>query len=181
MSLARWDPLLELRNIENEMNRLFRRQLAGTSRPEETLTSSQFAPPVDVYEDDGKISITMDVPGIDVKDVDIRVESNMLSVSGERKLETEERRKTSAAWSGSTGPFHALLLFLPPLITTTSAPILRMARFGSTLPNGPIREQSRSRLPRDRPEVRKLRNSSRNRAGALFTCRVFCNFKRRSR
>lgn len=62
MSLARWDSFRELQNVENEMNRLFRRRLSGASAAEEALTTSQFAPPVDLYEDDSKLTIKMDVP-----------------------------------------------------------------------------------------------------------------------
>ncbi len=93
MGLARWDPFRELQNLEHEVNRLFRRQLSGASRSEQDLTASQFAPPVDVYEDDSKLSIKMDVPGIDAKDLDIRVDGNLLSVSGERKFESEEKKE----------------------------------------------------------------------------------------
>ncbi|HEU5403336.1 MAG TPA: Hsp20/alpha crystallin family protein [Terriglobales bacterium] len=93
MSLARWNPFQELQNLETEMNRIFRRQLSGAARSEHDLTASQFAPPVDVYEDDGKLSIKMDVPGIDSKDLDIRVDGNLLTVSGERKFETEEKKE----------------------------------------------------------------------------------------
>ena|SRR5581483_6000965 len=93
MSLARWDPFLELRSLENEMNRLFRRSVSGSSQPEEALTSSQFAPPVDVYEDDRKLSMKIDVPGVDPKDLNIRVDGNMLTVSGERKFENEEKKE----------------------------------------------------------------------------------------
>lgn len=70
MSLARWYPFRELQNLENEMNRLSRRRLSG---PEEALSTSQFVPPADVYEDDEKLSIKLDIPGVDSKDLDIRV------------------------------------------------------------------------------------------------------------
>jgi HSP20 family protein len=93
MSLARRDPFRELHNLENEMNRLFRRQISAAPRPEETLTTSQFAPPVDIYEDDSKLSIKMDVPGVDAKDLDIRVDNNLLTVTGERKLESEDKKE----------------------------------------------------------------------------------------
>ena len=93
MSLARWDPFRELQNIENEMYRLFRRQATKPSGPEEALATSQFAPPVDVYEDDSKLSIKMDVPGIDAKDLNIRTDGNLLTVSGERKFEDEEKKE----------------------------------------------------------------------------------------
>jgi len=93
MSLARWDPFRELQNIENEMYRLFRRQAPTTSGPEEALATSQFAPPVDVYEDDSKLSVKMDVPGIDAKDLNISTDGNLLTVSGERKFENEEKKE----------------------------------------------------------------------------------------
>jgi HSP20 family protein len=93
MSLARWDPFREFQILEDEMHRLFRRQLSRPSGPEEGLTSSQFAPPVDVYEDDSKLSIKMDVPGIDAKDVDVRLDGNLLTVSGERKFESDEKKE----------------------------------------------------------------------------------------
>lgn len=105
MSLARWDPFQELQTLENEMDRLFRRQLSGASRPEDALTASQFAPPVDVYEDDSKLTIKMDVPGIDAKDLNVRVEGNTLSVSGERKVETEEKKENFRRLERQYGAF----------------------------------------------------------------------------
>jgi HSP20 family protein len=93
MSLVRWDPFRELHNLENEMNRLFRRQFSASSHPEEGLTASQLAPPVDVYEDASKLSIKLDVPGVDAKDLDISVDGNLLTVSGERKFEAEEKKE----------------------------------------------------------------------------------------
>jgi HSP20 family protein len=57
------------------------------------LTSSQFAPPVDVYEDERNVVLKIEVPGIDEKDIDVRVENNVLTVHGERKLEKEEKEE----------------------------------------------------------------------------------------
>ena len=106
MSLARWDPFREFQNLENEMNRLFRRQLSGASGPQQDLTASQFAPPVDVYEDDRKLSIKMDVPGINSKDLDIRIDGNLLTVSGERKFETEEKKENFRRVEREYGSFY---------------------------------------------------------------------------
>jgi HSP20 family protein len=92
MSLARWDPLRESHNFETSMNRVLRRQLSGAAAPEENLTS-EFVPPVDIYEDDNKFGMKMDVPGVDTKDLDIRVDGNRLTVSGERKIDREEKKE----------------------------------------------------------------------------------------
>jgi len=73
------------------MNRLFR-DSSGDVR-EEALTTSTFAPPVDVYEDDHNITLKIEVPGIDEKDIDVRIENNTLVVHGERKFEKEEKEE----------------------------------------------------------------------------------------
>lgn len=109
MSLARWDPLREFQNLESEMNRLLRRQLSGAPGQQQELASSQFAPPIDVYDDDSKLSIKMDVPGIDPKNLDIRVDGNLLTVSGERKLETEEKKENFRRIEREYGSFSRSL------------------------------------------------------------------------
>jgi len=56
---------------------------------QESLSSGAFVPPVDVYEDEQGIHVKVEVPGIDEKDIDIRLENNMLTIRGERKMEKE--------------------------------------------------------------------------------------------
>ena len=57
------------------------------------LTTTSLAPPVDIYEDEHKITLKIEVPGIDEKDIDVHVEGNTLTVHGERKLEKEEKEE----------------------------------------------------------------------------------------
>src|SRR3989475_9874122 len=90
--ITRWDPFREFVTIQDRLNRLFR-ESQGTEGREEALTTSTFAPPVDVYEDEHNITLKIEVPGIDEKDIDIRVENNLLTVHGERKIEKEEREE----------------------------------------------------------------------------------------
>jgi HSP20 family protein len=84
----------------NLMNRLFREPYSPEG-PEEALTTTSFAPPVDIYEDEHTITLKMEVPGIDEKDIDVRIENNTLTVHGERKIEKEEKKKTSVPLSGN--------------------------------------------------------------------------------
>jgi HSP20 family protein len=76
----------------NRMNRLFRESYSPEA-PEEALTTTNFAPPVDIYEDEHNITLKVDVPGIDEKDIDVRIEGNTLTVHGERKIEKEEKEE----------------------------------------------------------------------------------------
>jgi HSP20 family protein len=88
--LTRWDPLRDLATMQNRLNRIVREPYSPES-PEEALTTTNFAPPVDIYEDEHSIVLKMEVPGIDEKDIDVRIESNTLTVHGERKIEKEEK------------------------------------------------------------------------------------------
>src|SRR5258707_9336597 len=74
------------------MSRLFR-DPRGPEGQDEALTTSTFAPPVDVYEDEHNITLKIEVPGIDEKDIDVRIENNTLTVHGERKFEKEEKEE----------------------------------------------------------------------------------------
>ncbi len=88
--LTRWDPFRELTALQNRMSRLFEEQWG---RGEEALTTAAFVPPVDIYEDEHSIQLKLEVPGIDEKDLDIKVENNVLTVTGERKFEKEEKEE----------------------------------------------------------------------------------------
>src|SRR6476619_7097133 len=89
--VTRWDPFREFSTLQDRMNRLFRDSY-GDGR-EEALTTSTFAPPVDVYEDEHNITLKIEVPGIDEKDVDVSIENNTLTVRGERRFEKEEKEE----------------------------------------------------------------------------------------
>src|ERR1051326_4474613 len=93
--LTRWEPFREfstMQELKNRMNRLFRESYSPEG-PEEALTTSSFAPPVDIYEDGHNITLKMEVPGIDEEDIDVRIENNTLTVRGERKFEKEEKEE----------------------------------------------------------------------------------------
>jgi HSP20 family protein len=90
--ITRWDPFREFSTLQDRMNRLFQDSFGQTGR-EESLSSSVFAPAVDVYEDEQHITLKIEVPGIDEKDIDIRVENNTLTVHGERKFEKDEKEE----------------------------------------------------------------------------------------
>jgi HSP20 family protein len=83
----------EFSTLQDRMNRIFRESYSSPEGPEETLTTTSFAPPVDVYEDEHNITLKIEVPGIDEKDIDVSIENNTLAVHGERKFEKEEKEE----------------------------------------------------------------------------------------
>ena len=88
--ITRWEPFRELSNLQNQMNRLF--QDYGRGSQDELMTTG-FVPAVDVYEDEHSIALNLEVPGMDEKDMDIRLENNQLTVRGERRFEKEQKEE----------------------------------------------------------------------------------------
>src|SRR5438552_4191470 len=90
--ITRYDPFREFVTLQDRMSRLFR-DPRGPEGQDESLTTTAFAPLVDVYEDEHNITLKIEVPGIDEKDIDVRIENNTLTVHGERKFEKEEKEE----------------------------------------------------------------------------------------
>src|ERR1041384_8320491 len=88
--LTRFEPYREFATLQDRLNRLFQNSLGDS---QDSLSSSSFSPAVDVYEDEHAVNLKIEIPGIDEKDLDIRVENNTLTVHGERKFEKEEKEE----------------------------------------------------------------------------------------
>ena len=65
----------------------------GIDSGKDQLAFGTFAPAVDVYEDEHNVTLKIEVPGIEEKDIDVRIENNVLTVHGERKFEKEEKEE----------------------------------------------------------------------------------------
>ena len=90
--ITRWDPFREYSTLQDRMNRLFRDSFGSEGR-EESLTTSTFAPPVDVYEDEQNLILKLEIPGVEESDLNVSVEDNTLTVQGERKFEKSNNEK----------------------------------------------------------------------------------------
>ena len=90
--LTRWDPIREFSTMQDRVNRL-QRFFRESYSPEEALTTTGFAPPVDIYEDEHNITLKVEVAGINENDIDVRIENTTLTVHGERKVEKDEKEE----------------------------------------------------------------------------------------
>lgn len=105
MAIIRWDPFRDLVSLREKMNRLF--EDAVTARGEERdMISSTWAPSVDIYETENAIIMNAEVPGIDEKDIEIKIEDNTLTINGERKLEKETSEENYHRIERSYGSFY---------------------------------------------------------------------------
>jgi HSP20 family protein len=113
MAITRWDPFREVVTMQNRLNSLFRDLNEGDS----PLTTASFVPAVDIYEDAQKVVLKLEVPGIEEKDLDIRVENNTLTVKGERKFEKEEKEENFHRIERRYGSFYRAFT-LPSTVNT---------------------------------------------------------------
>ena len=75
-------------------------------KAEQTRSGPVFIPAVDIYEDEKQLVLTAELPGINEKDVDIKIEDNTLSIHGERKLEKETREENYHRIERAYGSFY---------------------------------------------------------------------------
>jgi len=113
--LTRWEPFRELATLQERMNRLFTDQFGQVA--DENVAAAAFMPPVDVYEDENTLQLKLEVPGVEEKDIDIRIENNMLTVRGERKFEKEEKEQNFHRIERRYGTFSRSFQ-LPPSVNT---------------------------------------------------------------
>jgi HSP20 family protein len=88
MAIVRWEPFRDLVSTHRDFDRLFREAFTPFFG-EGDLSTRTWAPPVDIYETENDIVLKAELPGVDPKDVEVRVEDNTLYLKGERKFEKE--------------------------------------------------------------------------------------------
>jgi len=115
MAITRWDPFREVVALQNRFNTLFR----DLNESEGTPTTTSFVPAVDVYEDEKKVVLKLEVPGIEEKDLDVSLENNTLTVKGERKFEKEDKEESFHRIERRYGSFYRAFS-LPTTVDTES-------------------------------------------------------------
>ena len=91
MAIVRWEPFRDLLTTQKEFDRLFKEAFSPMHGETEVSTRS-WAPPVDIYETEDAIVLKAELPGVEAKDVEVRVEDNNLYLKGERKFEQNYHR-----------------------------------------------------------------------------------------
>jgi HSP20 family protein len=96
MSITHTDPLANFRMFEDAFSRLL----------SEPRTGRPWSPSVDIFETENEVVLKADVPGVELKDIEVRVENQTLTVKGERQFEQEEQRKGYHRIERSYGTFQ---------------------------------------------------------------------------
>ena len=118
MSMIKFDPFRELRTLNDEMNRLFSAVPASVDRGE--FARGSWSPNVDIYEDENRLIVEAELPGMNREDFEVSVENNVLTLKGERKFEKKTEgdnyHRVERAYGSFTRQFT-----LPQTITAEGA------------------------------------------------------------
>ncbi len=87
MNTQLWNPFQEFENLLQRYNKNGGSTMRG--QPDHDLSFADWAPSVDIEEEDDKYKIKADLPGVDKKDIDVKMENGMLSIRGEKHTEIE--------------------------------------------------------------------------------------------
>jgi HSP20 family protein len=111
MALIRWEPARELGTIQNEMNRLFNTFFDTPTAAGAANGSAmrRWIPAMDLVETENDFVLKADLPGLGEGDVDIELEDNVLTISGERRAEHENRKEGYVRVERSFGSFRRSL------------------------------------------------------------------------
>ncbi len=106
-TITRWDPVRELNEFQNRLAPFFGRSVLPAIQDESTemMTSGEWAPLVDIAEDDKAYLIKAELPEVEKNDIKVTLERSILTISGERKAEKEEKGKRFHRIERSYGSF----------------------------------------------------------------------------
>jgi HSP20 family protein len=102
-TITRWDQSRGSTSLENQVIRLFEDNFIRDRSGHADLAT--WAPPVDIYETENELVVKADLPDLQDKDIDVRVENNTLTIRGERKFEKAVNEDNYLRVERAYGPF----------------------------------------------------------------------------
>ncbi len=105
-AITRWDPFRELDELQNRLSTLFDRSpIRKNGSKDEALAVAEWAPVVDIVEDDNEYLIKAELPEVKKEDVKVTVQDDVLTISGERMFEKEEKGRKYHRMERAYGSF----------------------------------------------------------------------------
>ena len=104
--MTRWNPFKELEEMEKRLSTYMGRSTVQPEAGKEAMTVAEWSPLVDITEDDKEYLIKADLPEVKKEDVKLTVQDDVMSISGERKYEKEEKGKTFHRMERRSGMFR---------------------------------------------------------------------------
>lgn len=93
-SFTRWNPIRDLEDMQRRFSTLLDIAPTGNGGEKEMLTVTEWSPSVDISEDDKEFLVKAELPDVKREDIKVNVENGVLTITGERKFEKEEKGKS---------------------------------------------------------------------------------------
>lgn len=104
-ALSKWNPFREMEELNERLGHFFGRAPIGTRGNNEHLAVADWAPAVDIKEDEKEFLITAELPGVAKENVKVSVDNGILTLQGERRLEKDEKNEKYHRVERSYGSF----------------------------------------------------------------------------
>jgi HSP20 family protein len=106
MAITRYYPWNQNHRFQDEIKQVFERFLGEDEGDQSNVVTSQWTPRVDIKEEDKRFVILADIPGVDPNDIEVHMDSGILSIKGERKTESKDQNGKLTRIERSYGSFY---------------------------------------------------------------------------
>jgi HSP20 family protein len=106
MPVAQWDPFRELLALQERMTRLFDQTFSRSRSQAGDSGAGTWSPPVDLYESQDSLVLKAELPDVDQSDIELRIDSNRISLKGERRMKEAIDQEQFHRMERAFGPFN---------------------------------------------------------------------------
>jgi HSP20 family protein len=108
MAIMKWDPFKEMMNLQDEVRRMFRKNFLR-QEPMGDENEETWSPAVNMYEKDNKLFVEVELPGLEIDDLEISIEDDVLHIEGERRFSEDIKEENILRMETSFGRFERYL------------------------------------------------------------------------
>lgn len=106
MAIDKWDPFDTFLGLQEDLNKMFRRNWPAPGEGDSMEKVYNWAPAVDIYESDNSLVVEAELSGLDPDDIDVSIDNNILTVKGERKKISEVKEENYYRIERAYGTFQ---------------------------------------------------------------------------
>jgi HSP20 family protein len=115
MAIMRWEPFREIESVQQQMNQLFDRMMTSTDGSTRQSNGMSFIPAAEIHETENEVQLHMEVPGVEAKDLDIKVTEDAVAITGERKSKIANEDKGMRRSEFRYGRFQRIIPLPTPI------------------------------------------------------------------
>jgi HSP20 family protein len=115
VAIMRWEPFREIESMQQQMNQIFDRMMTSTDGGTRQSNGMSFIPAAEIHETENEVQLHMEVPGVEAKDLDIKVTEDAVAITGERKSKIANEDKGMRRSEFRYGRFQRIIPLPTPI------------------------------------------------------------------